>query len=75
MQTRRTTLKKAIDYARKLRLRHLKKALTAGAAAAGLSLGKVLVIGGPVPRWQTLVLLGVGTALVTFFAPANAPAD
>lgn len=71
----RTKITQAIAYLSKLRLRHLKKALTAGVAAVGLSLGKVLVIGGPVPRWQTLVLLGVGTALATFFAPANAPAE
>lgn len=65
-------IKQLIAYASKLRLTHLKKAIAAGSAAAGLALGKDLITSSHVnPR--DLVLLALGTGVITFFAPSNAP--
>lgn len=68
------TLKTLISYVRQLRLRHLKKAIAAGFAAAGLVLGKDLIAQSHIDA-SGLVALGLGTAVLTFFAPSNAATD
>jgi hypothetical protein len=67
-------MRKALNYVRHLRLRHLKKAIAAAVGAGGVVLGKAL-LDLHVDQAETglIASAAVGAFVVTFFAPANAP--